>query len=798
VNQRSGADALYVIATSGKTIAASNWNTSQSFVGQDYANRPYFIDARAGGNGQFYGIGITTGIAGFFMAAPVRRNGLVTGVVAVKISLREIEAAWGMARDPVMLSDARGVFFIGSVAPWKFTTRRPLAAGDLRQIGLTQQYGKRPGFPMVPWQVQTESGQPGYLVQAEVAGQARKYLAVDEALAEFGWTLTVMADHAPVARARNLTWTIGALAAALLALGGLVARQRARRLADQAAAQQEREQLQRQRLVEQGNARLELELRVRDMAGRILYVNPALCAMTGYRADELLDRLAPYPYWHPDDLDKHWEESRSALEGREAQAQRAGAILRQIRGPLQPQTEDAGELVVNDLITDALALLKLQVRAQPARIDTDLQPGLPLVRGDRTLLEQVLLNLLLNGLQAMRDTPVAQRRLEIDTALVDGFVQVRVSDHGPGIGPELAARLFESFFTTKPDGFGLGLSICHTIIEGHRGRLSFANRHAGRARWKPTAPMVTASLAFRTPPRSTTSSATTGCRSTSVGHQCKGPHGGPLLTGRAGASSACLRQRTLRALRTLGARREVGIEVQDVRVHPGLAAPGGHHQGRFSALQYGVHQGLAGGAFTAGRHRWQAPVVTREHQAHELARAHGADDRQQVGGARCTVGGGAMAGCAFVLKNAPARVDRARRLRHPLDFPGWPGVLHLHRAACHDHGCRQHCQEPLQAPWRNQANRLIRQTRKAHRRSPCHCRASYRQPAPQPGCLDPALRCARWQAACALVLSEISPAHKHAGRPGCAAAAPPCPQVSRLQHIARTLRICNRSALRAR
>ncbi len=174
---------------------------------------------------------------------------------------------------------------------------------------------------------------------------------------------------------------------------------------------------------------------------------------------------------------------KGALDDVQAQAQRAGAVLRKIRGHLQPQTEDAGELAVNDLVTDALALLKLQIRAQQTRIDTDLQPGLPLVRGDRTLLEQVVLNLMLNGLQAMRGTPLVQRRLEIDTSLVEGFVQVRVSDHGPGIGPEVAAKMFEPFFTAKPDGFGLGLSICRTIIESHRGRLSFANRPDGGAVW---------------------------------------------------------------------------------------------------------------------------------------------------------------------------------------------------------------------------------------------------------------------------------------------------------------------------
>ena len=319
VNQRAGSDALYVIATSGKTVAASNWNMPQSFVNQDYSNRPYFMDARRGQSGQFYGIGSTTGIAGLFIATPVRRNGAVIGVVAAKVSMREIEAAWAVARDPIMLADARGIFFIGSTTAWMFHTTRPVSAEDRSEIQRTQQYGKQTEFPMVPWSVDRTEDLSGYLVTTNLDRRPRNYLAVDEALPEFGWNLTVMTDYAPVAQARNVTWTIGALGAGLLLFGALYARLRLRRLADQAHIQRERERLQQERLTEQSDARRELEVRVRDrtadlqeaaafrkamedsllvgmrardLEGRIKYVNPALCDITGYGSDELLGRVS--------------------------------------------------------------------------------------------------------------------------------------------------------------------------------------------------------------------------------------------------------------------------------------------------------------------------------------------------------------------------------------------------------------------------------------------------------------------------------------------------------------------------
>jgi two-component system, LuxR family, sensor histidine kinase DctS len=346
VNRRAGSDTLYVMDLAGKTLAASNWNTARSFVDHDYANRPYFIDARAGGSGLFYGIGTTTGIAGLFIAAPVRSAGQVVGVVTVKVSLQSLEAAWADARDPILLADARGILFLGSVAPWMFQATRPLTASDLTQIAATKQYGPRVDFPAVAWLVDDTPGQAGYQVNTRLDGKPRRFLAVDENLPELGWTLTVMTDYAPVILARNTTWALGSLGAGVLLLGGLYARLRQRRLADQRAGQQERELLQSRRLAEQRQARTELEQRVqertselqqahafrkamedsllvgmraRDMDGRIIYVNPALCEMTGYSATELIGALPPYPYWHPDDLDKHWDDNHATLHGQAEQ-----------------------------------------------------------------------------------------------------------------------------------------------------------------------------------------------------------------------------------------------------------------------------------------------------------------------------------------------------------------------------------------------------------------------------------------------------------------------------------------------
>jgi C4-dicarboxylate-specific signal transduction histidine kinase len=98
------------------------------------------------------------------------------------------------------------------------------------------------------------------------------------------------------------------------------------------------------------------------------------------------------------------------------------------------------------------------------------------VLGDRVLLEQVLVNLVMNGLQAMQNNANENRVVEIETGVVNGVVFVNVGDRGSGISEEVAKQLFKSFFTTKPDGLGMGLNICRTIIENHGGHLVYENR----------------------------------------------------------------------------------------------------------------------------------------------------------------------------------------------------------------------------------------------------------------------------------------------------------------------------------
>ena len=124
VNQHAGSDMLYVMDPQGLTLASSNWDTPNSFVHQNYGNRPYFRDALAGQTGRFYGVGKTTGEPGLFVSAPVVEAGRVIGVVAVKVRMEPISDPWAQLRDPVFVTDEQGIVFLGSVPGWLYQIGR--------------------------------------------------------------------------------------------------------------------------------------------------------------------------------------------------------------------------------------------------------------------------------------------------------------------------------------------------------------------------------------------------------------------------------------------------------------------------------------------------------------------------------------------------------------------------------------------------------------------------------------------------------------------------------------------------
>lgn len=604
LKDRTESAALFVMSSNGMTLAASNWNSTDSFVGQSYQQRPYFKEALQGRRGFFYGVGLTTGTPGFFIAEPVLNQSQVIGVIAVKVSLSALENSWVNSADPVVLQDNRGIVFLSSEPEWLYRSSDHLSSGDLAWLKLNGQYGMRSHYDILPWRVTRVPGSPTYEFQATVKHKQRSFLALEASLPELAWTLTVTSDLKSVQRARQEALALTTLLAAVLLLAGLYWRLHEQRFVEQLQAKRELEQRVKERTYDLEEAHafrkamedaLLVGMRARDPEGRIIYVNRAFCEMVGYSAEELLGCKAPYPYWHPDDLDKYMRQREASLQaeslphgfesrvrhhdghdvitqvytaplidrqGRQQgwmssvvditaqkiaenrqheqerqlqrsarlasvgemastlahelnqplmalsnfavaaraiagqakrellvtvlediveQSQRASEIVKRVRVFINPQRGSYEDCDVHAVIAHSLTLLKPELQRNLTIVNTQLTENLPHIRGNRVLLEQVLINLLQNAMQATQDLPPAHHVIDIETTLLERAILIQIGDRGPGVPEASQEQVFNPFFSTKPDGLGLGLNICRTIVEAHGGHLKVANRKDGGA-----------------------------------------------------------------------------------------------------------------------------------------------------------------------------------------------------------------------------------------------------------------------------------------------------------------------------
>jgi two-component system, LuxR family, sensor histidine kinase DctS len=332
---------------------------------------------------------------------------------------------------------------------------------------------------------------------------------------------------------------------------------------------------------------LTVGMRARDLGGRIIYVNPAFCRMTGFSTEELIGCAPPMPYWEPEaiaetmamheivlsgkapadgfdinfrrrngerfqaliyeaplidgnghqtgwmgsvldvterrrteELARQQEEKlqvtarlvtmgemastlahelnqplaaiasynagclnkleagnanlqdiRDALGKLAVQAQRAGRIIRRVHDFVRRSEPRRAACRLREVIDDCIGFTEGEAKKRGVRFDCALPADLPEVHADRLMIEQVLLNLIRNAMEAMSATPPEQRRIRIHALTIDEQVEVSVADCGCGLAPDIQEKLFTAFFSTKEEGMGIGLSICRSIIEFHHGQL---------------------------------------------------------------------------------------------------------------------------------------------------------------------------------------------------------------------------------------------------------------------------------------------------------------------------------------
>ncbi|ACS38938.1 sensor histidine kinase [Methylorubrum extorquens] len=471
LSREAGAGVVYLLIPSGLTIAASNWDTPQTYVGQDFSYRPYFTEARGGRTGRFYAIGTLTGVPGYFISAPVVIDGTVRGVVATKVSLDPLETIWREGTDRVLVADENGIVFLASDPALKFRATKPLDAAARAGMERTRQYGRDDYAPIDLGRTETVGGVP--LVSRSEAAPQTPALFEEASLPAYGWTLLLFADAAPVAIAGRSARVGAILALVVLGLIGLYGRQHLRRVRENRAAQRALEAAVAARTADLSAANLKLageieertraEGDLREAQGEL--VQAAKMATLGQMAAGITHELN-----QPLAAMRGLADNASAFlrQGREAEAaanltrivslvDRLGKITGQLRSFSRRSGTERVAVDVGVAVSESLAILSSRIRDAGARVTTDLDPAARWVVFEPIRLSQVLVNLVGNALDAVKGRPGAE--VAVRAWAGEGQVVLSVEDNGPGLDAAALARLFEPFFTTKPAGEGLGLGL---------------------------------------------------------------------------------------------------------------------------------------------------------------------------------------------------------------------------------------------------------------------------------------------------------------------------------------------------
>jgi len=438
LSRQTNAAAIYLMDSKGMTLAASNWDKPDSFIGSTYNFRDYFAGALKDGTHTEFALGTVSRRPGLYLAERVGSAGRPLGVVAVKVEFDSLETKWRNAEDGVFVTDEDGVVLLTSNPDWRF--RRSATNGTARD----------PARDAMRFGVQrVETFDPIGSRQGALPVQMIEKI---QPIAPIGWELHVLTDPAPrmsAALANGRLAGVAFLAILIVAGAGrwVWRRQRQARAAAEIAAQTAllREQLQQaNRLATLGQITAGLGHEIRQpLAAMQVYAEngPRLLEMGRQtEATDNFDRIAHL-------------------------AGRIGEITAEQLQFSRRSANEPRDITLGEVIDGSLLLLRDQIRQNHVMLTMpNPEAAATIVRARHVQLEQVLVNLLQNAVQACAGSEPGGGHITLAIATREGLVRLSVSDNGPGVPTHLRDTLFHPFATSKDNGIGLGLAIARDIM----------------------------------------------------------------------------------------------------------------------------------------------------------------------------------------------------------------------------------------------------------------------------------------------------------------------------------------------
>lgn len=500
--QGTRASVIYLLDSEGIAVAASNWQTPISFIGNDYGFRPYFVDALTHGSAEYYALGTASRIPGLYITRRIDGPEGLLGVVVVKVQFDQVEADWREGPDMSYVSDTRGVIVVSKRPEWRFRTVTAIPENAKDPIRQSLQFGDAP-LTQIPVTPASATSLPDIVsVLLPMASAPSRFVRISVPVPATQWTLHLLAPSESEVRAAAFEGRLGAVAIVtpLIALVGWLMHRRNRNLLRAARSEASRIELERRvedrtQELRSANDKLQSEVvqrqeavtRLQEMreelaqanrlailgqvsAGIAHDINQPMAAIRSYadNAQVLLERGKP-------------EAVRENLSTIAALTQRISTIMEDLRSFARKRTGGLEATVVADSIDGAQLLLHNRQRQQGITVVCNKPPEDVKVIGNRVRLEQVLVNLMQNAMEAMEGRP--DSRLELDWRVEGDEILLSVRDNGPGIPDEVMQRLYTPFTTTKQGGLGLGHVICNDIITAFGGSLDVESSPAWGTRF---------------------------------------------------------------------------------------------------------------------------------------------------------------------------------------------------------------------------------------------------------------------------------------------------------------------------
>ncbi|TGE79761.1 sensor histidine kinase [Pseudoalteromonas sp. KS88] len=478
IQQSSGASDVYLLDLKGDVIASSNWQLDYTYIGNNFAFRPYFYEAIAGNKVAYFALGLRSNERGIYFSEPIYKDDAVIGVVALKVNVskfendRQLLNASQTSHFYMTMSD--GVIAIASKAPWRLNTLRTFSETERQAL-----ISKRSYLDHIPKKIVSHisSSRDIRLLNIMQGAGLAQYVFAESDIEQLNAKITVLVDVSSVniAQVPRLFW-LSVFYIITLAIGYVLMS----RFAGYKKLLYSRHSLE-QEVIERTDALEKAQIALVQSAK--LATIGQLSAGINHEINQPLSAMSTYLFSAKKLIAKGnvqaAEDNIVIVQGLIERVHQIVGQLKHFSKPAQTQlrSQNLSQLLKNAMLIASAQLKQNQITVRPIEIDDSVT-----VWVDGIKFEQVLVNVITNASQAMAEQNVKELSFELEQ--FDGRVKFSILDTGPGIEQHALGTIFEPFYSTKSsNGLGLGLSISKQIIHSFDGCLTAHNRPSGGAQF---------------------------------------------------------------------------------------------------------------------------------------------------------------------------------------------------------------------------------------------------------------------------------------------------------------------------